>query len=104
MIVLVIGMINKSIGRRIRDLKEKTLFTSPYMASYLCMSHESYENLENGNYKGADEYFIILKLSLLFGVSLDYILGRVDEDGKKTFRNDADDIIYPISSENNSGS
>ncbi len=87
-------MINRAVGRRIKELREKTVFTTSYIAKYLNVSEEAYEKIELGTYKGKDELFIIVVLSYLHGVSVDYILGRVDEYGKKTFRNDEEAVAF----------
>ena len=62
---------------RLADLRESRNWTQKYVASYLCVAQRSYGHYENGTRSLPLEHLI--KLTELYGVSSDYILGITDE-------------------------
>ncbi len=67
--------------RRIKDLREDYDYTQEYVASYLGTSQTMYARYE----RGANELPIrhLLRLSELYGVSTDYLLGLTDVKKEK---------------------
>ena len=59
--------------RRIKDFREDYDFTQEYLAQYLSCSQSSYSKIEAGKRQLPTDYLI--KLSNLYGVSTDYLLG-----------------------------
>ena len=62
--------------RRVRDLREDYDYTQEYLAKYLICSQSSYSKIETGKRELSVDYLI--KLSELYKVSTDYILGLTD--------------------------
>lgn len=62
--------------RRIRDLREDYDFTQEYLAQYLSCSQSAYSKIESGKRQISIDYLI--KLSALYRVSTDYLLGLTD--------------------------
>ena len=62
--------------RRIRDLREDYDLTQEYLAKYLSCSQSAYSKIEAGKRQLSIDYLI--KLSSLYGVSTDYLLGLTD--------------------------
>lgn len=62
--------------RRIRDLREDHDFTQNYVAKFLSCSQQAYSNYELGQRDIPTD--ILIKLSALYNVSIDYILGVSD--------------------------
>ena len=58
---------------RLADLRESRNWTQKYVASYLCVTQRSYGHYENGTRSLPLEHLI--KLTELYDVSSDYILG-----------------------------
>lgn len=62
--------------RRLRDLREDNDFTQKYVAEKLSFTHSAYAKIERGEHiLSAD---VIIKLSNLYNVSTDYLLGQTD--------------------------
>ena len=62
--------------QRIRDLREDHDFTQRFVANLLSFSHTNYAKIERGErILSAD---VIIKLSNLYNVSTDYLLGQTD--------------------------
>lgn len=59
--------------RRLRDLREDNDYSQEYLAKYLSCSQSSYSKIEAGKRQLPTGYLI--KLSNLYGVSTDYLLG-----------------------------
>lgn len=62
--------------QRIRDLREDHDFTQKFVANLLSFSHTNYVKIERGEVVLTAE--ILIKLSELYDVSTDYILGISD--------------------------
>lgn len=62
--------------RRVKDLREDCDFTQEYLAQYLSCSQSAYSKIEAGRRQLSIDYLI--KLSELYRVSTDYILGLTD--------------------------
>ncbi|HEP1568998.1 TPA: helix-turn-helix transcriptional regulator [Streptococcus suis] len=62
--------------RRVKDLREDKDYSQDYLAKYLSCSQSAYSKLENGKRQLSIEYLI--KLSTLYHVSTDYLLGLTD--------------------------
>ena len=61
---------------RIRSLREDRAFTQKYVAQILNCSQQVYSNYELGQRDIPTD--ILIKLSRLYNVSIDYILGETD--------------------------
>ncbi len=61
---------------RLRALREKHHFSQQKVADYLGISRTAYNKYESGAIRPTRK---LERLSALFGVSADYILGRADE-------------------------
>lgn len=59
--------------QRIRDLREDRDLKQRQVAEYLCCSQQVYSNYELGQRDVPTE--VLIKLSNLYGVSVDYLLG-----------------------------
>ena len=77
-IVSIKGKLNE-IGTFSR-LRESRNWTQKYVASYLCVTQRSYGHYENGTRSLPLEHLI--KLTELYDVSSDYILGITDEKSR----------------------
>jgi transcriptional regulator with XRE-family HTH domain len=64
------------IGKRLREIREKKNWTQTYVAELLNIPKNTYNGYEN-DVRGVSEEMLI-KLADLFGVSVDYLLGRVN--------------------------
>lgn len=62
--------------RRIKDMREDKDLTQEYLAKYLSCSQSAYSRIEAGKRQLSIDYLI--KLSELYRVSTDYILGLTD--------------------------
>ncbi len=62
---------------RLRDLREDRDMTQRELASRLCCSQQVYSNYELGQRDIPTD--ILIKLSKLYGVSTDYILGLTND-------------------------
>ena len=62
--------------RRLRDLREDHDYTQAYVANFLGLSQRGYSHYETGHYDLTG--YILVKLSKLYNVSTDYILGLSD--------------------------
>lgn len=62
--------------QRLRDLREDNDFTQKYVAEKLSFTHSAYAKIERRErILSAD---VIIKLSSLYNVSTDYLLGQTD--------------------------
>lgn len=61
---------------RLRELREKHHFSQQQVANYLGISRTAYNKYESGAIRPTRK---LDKLAALFGVSVDYILGRAGE-------------------------
>ena len=66
--------------RRIRDLREDRDLSQRELAKILNCSQQVYSNYELGQRDIPTD--ILIKLSMFYGVSVDYILGLCDEKKK----------------------
>ncbi|MGO5580218.1 helix-turn-helix domain-containing protein [Streptococcus milleri] len=71
--------------QRIRDLREDHDFTQRYVAEVLSFSHTNYAKIERGEVVLTAD--VLIKLSKLYNVSTDYILGLTDYPHKINFKN-----------------
>lgn len=73
--------------RRLRDLREDHDYTQRYVANMLGLSQRGYSHYETGHYDLTGT--LLIKLSALYNVSTDYILGISDEieDTNNTTKN-----------------
>lgn len=62
--------------RCVKDLREDYDFTQEYLAQYLSCSQSAYSKIETGKRQLSIDYLI--KLSILYQVSTDYLLGLTD--------------------------
>ncbi len=63
-------------GERLRNLRERKSMSQEAVADFLGISRTAYNKYESGVIKPVRK---LEQLSLLFGVSTDYILGRTEE-------------------------
>ena len=68
--------------RRIRDLREDRDLTQKEIAKMLSCSQQVYSNYELGQRDIPTD--ILIKLSRLYGVTTDYILGLSNDPGRKS--------------------
>lgn len=68
--------------RRIRDLREDHDLTQKEVAKILSCSQQVYSNYELGQRDIPTD--ILIKLSRLYGVTTDYILGLSNDPGRKS--------------------
>ena len=68
--------------RRIRDLREDHDLTQKEVAKILSCSQQVYSNYELGRRDIPTD--ILIKLSRLYGVTTDYILGLSNDPGRKS--------------------
>lgn len=62
---------------RLQDLREEHFWPQKYVAHYLNISQRAYSYYENGERSIPLE--TLCRLADMYGVSVDYILGRTDE-------------------------
>lgn len=81
-------------NKRIKDLREDNCLTRSQLAKQLDISERTLSRYENGEYEPT--IGILIQLSLMFQVSIDYIAGIKDEMdiGDKSIKSD---IEYAIS-------
>lgn len=89
-------MISRVEGERIKELRIKAGLPAAYVAKYLDIDEETYNMIEAGGYASSDEVFFTVALSYLYGVTLDYITGRIDEEGNRTLK---EAMVYITGSE-----
>ena len=68
--------------RRVRDLREDRDLTQKEVAKMLSCSQQVYSNYELGQRDIPTD--ILIKLSRLYGVTTDYILGLSNDSGRKS--------------------
>ncbi|WP_010501399.1 helix-turn-helix domain-containing protein [Paenibacillus elgii] len=66
-----------TVGDRIRELRTKRSWTQDYLGEKLQMRRTNVANYENGRIIPPTE--ILTKIADIFGVSVDYLLGRTDD-------------------------
>jgi transcriptional regulator with XRE-family HTH domain len=64
------------IGKRLKEVREKRKWTQTYVANQMGIAPNTYNNYENDT-RGVSEEMLV-KIADLFGVSIDYLLGRVN--------------------------
>lgn len=64
------------IGKRLKELREKRGWTQSQIASKLGVASNTYNNYENDS-RGVSETMLV-SIANLFGVSLDFLMGRVN--------------------------
>jgi transcriptional regulator with XRE-family HTH domain len=64
------------IGKRLREIREKKGWTQTYVSELLEIAKNTYNGYEN-DARGVSEEMLI-KIADLFGVSVDFLLGRVN--------------------------
>ena len=89
-------MISRVEGERIKELRIKAGLPAAYVAKYLDIDEKTYNMIEAGGYTSSDEVFWTVALSYLYGVTLDYITGRIDEEGNRTLE---EAMVYITGSE-----
>ena len=62
---------------RLRDLREDRDLKQGYIAAYIHMSQSAYARYEKG---GDIPMSVLIKLADFYNVSVDYLLGRTDEE------------------------
>ncbi len=69
------------LGRRLKELRKEKKVKQKEMAAFLDCSERNYQKMEYGevNVPG----LTLIKLADFFGVSIDYLVGRSEERGKK---------------------
>lgn len=72
--------------KRIKDLREDNDLTQTQIASKLNISQRGYSHIETGNNDISTE--ILIKLSNIYGVNTDYILGISDNPIKYKKKNE----------------
>ena len=70
--------------QRIRDLREDHDFTQKFVAEVLSFSHTNYAKIERGEVALTAD--VLIRLSKLYNVSTDYILGLTDCPHKINFK------------------
>lgn len=86
----------------LKEIRSKNGYTQQYVADYLEMTRAAYTNIENG--KRQPDNNIIIKLSELYNVTTDYLLGREETkkgpaEAEPKEQPDEDDIRYALSGE-----
>ncbi|MCI9064172.1 MAG: helix-turn-helix transcriptional regulator [Clostridia bacterium] len=71
-------MKDKIYYRRLRELREDHDYTQSYVANIIGLSQRGYSHYEVGHYDLTAT--LLIKLSKLYNVSVDYILGIEKED------------------------
>ncbi|HEM2714232.1 TPA: helix-turn-helix transcriptional regulator [Streptococcus suis] len=66
--------------QRLKDLREDSDCTQKEVAEYLSFSRSSYAKIERGEHALTAE--ILIKLSIFYNVSTDYLLGLTDFPNK----------------------
>ncbi len=61
------------LGERIRELRVANSISQVTLAKHLCVTKQSVSNWENDNIQPSIE--MLVKISLYFGVSTDYLVG-----------------------------
>lgn len=77
-ITLVIVMKDKIYYRKLRELREDHDYTQTYVAKILGLSQRGYSHYEVGHYDLTAT--LLIKLSKLYNVSIDYILENKRKD------------------------
>ncbi|HEM3208132.1 TPA: helix-turn-helix transcriptional regulator [Streptococcus suis] len=62
--------------QRLRDLREDNDYTQKDVANHLTLTHSAYAKIERGDRQLSVE--VLIKLSSLYAVSTDYLLGLSD--------------------------
>ncbi|MCM1497516.1 MAG: helix-turn-helix domain-containing protein [Clostridium sp.] len=75
-------MIRNTLHYRLRELREDADLSQTQVAKYLAMSQTGYSKYETG--ENDIPTSILIKLSKLYGTSIDYLLAQTDE--KKPYR------------------
>lgn len=70
-------MIRNALHYRLRELREDADFSQTQVANYLAMSQTGYSKYETG--ENDIPTGILIKLSKLYGTSIDYLLAQTDE-------------------------
>lgn len=65
--------IKKEVGNRIKESRKSLGYTQNYVAKIMHMTQQQYSRFENGVFELSYEQLI--KISQLFEVSVDYLLG-----------------------------
>ena len=73
---IILVLVIKMIFERIRELREEKNWTQQHLAQLLFINRRTYSSYETGVRTIAPDIFI--KLAEIYGVSVDYILGRTD--------------------------
>lgn len=63
--------------QRVKDLRQDHDWTQQYIADLLYINRSTYSAYENGD--NAIPIAILIKLSCIYGTSVDYLLGLTDE-------------------------
>lgn len=81
--------------QRIKLLREKNMYTIQYLSECLGIDKNTYLQFEQGKCKKELSYYILIKLSRLYNVSIDYIIGTEESPGginSPEIRNDIADF------------
>lgn len=76
--------------KRIKDLREDNDYTQEYIANYLKINRVVYNRYENGIREIPVE--IVIKLSKLYNVTTDYILGKINIKNYDIFLKEINEI------------
>jgi transcriptional regulator with XRE-family HTH domain len=89
-----------SFSNRLKELRKSKGVTQKVVAEQIGIIEQAYQKYEYGKHEPNHETTV--KLANYFGVSLDYLLGRVDylvdADGRVVVKkptNEADDVLTP---------
>ena len=72
-IILTMEDIKIEVGKRIKESRKLSGYTQKQVASILLMTQQQYSRFENGIFELS--YSQLIKISELFDVSVDYLLG-----------------------------
>lgn len=89
-------MIDKNVGKRIREYREKSGISQEYLGEQAGLSKTSVSNIERGNNYPALENFI--KIANIIGVSADLLLCDVVEEAKTVKASELSDKLQHVSS------
>ncbi len=73
----IINLVIELIYRRIKDLRQDNDWTQQNMADMLHISRSAYSAYENG--ANAVPIEVLIRLSQIFGTSIDYLLEQTDD-------------------------
>lgn len=81
---------NKLLCKRLRDLREEKNWSQKTLAEKINMSQTGYNQYEIGKNDTPTE--VLIKLSEIYNVSIDYLLGRINIKNYNIFLNEISEI------------